>query len=120
MSLLRTIVTEMEVIKRTLRRRYYMVLRPNYIEEQMKKRRGGCGRHGCCDLSFLHRIYNKYYRRCLSKDDRTRCLLWKNLPRECQVYPLDEKDKIPETRSYCNFYWEEEKSLSIDDEAGKK
>lgn len=105
MVLLRTIIREMGVIKRVLRRRYYVHLRPGYVREQIRKRKGVCGYHGCYDLSILSRIYNVYLRKCLSKEDRTRCLFWKNLPAECQIYPLDEKDKIPETGSYCNFYW---------------
>ena len=88
-----------------LRREYYIHLRPDYVDKQVKKRRGMCGQHGCCDLSLLQKIYNIYYRKCLSKDICSKCLRWENLPRGCRIYPLDEKDKIPETRSYCNFYW---------------
>lgn len=84
-----------------------MLLKPDYIKEQIKRRKGVCAHHGYCALSVFNRIYNIYYRKCLTKKDYISCLRWKNLPAECRIYPLDEKDKIPETRSYCNFYWDE-------------
>jgi len=109
MDLLRIIIKEIAVIKRILRRRYYILFRQSYVKEQLRKRKGICGYHGCCSLSILNKLYNVYYRRCLIKEDYARCLYWRKLPRECKVYPLDEKDKIPETKNYCNFYWEIEK-----------
>lgn len=92
---------EAGTIHRFLRRKYYMRFRKRYVEEMLKARQGVCGGHGCCDLSFFHRG-----RKCLDCKDRTKCLLWDRLPRECVVYPFDEKDKIPETRAYCNFHWD--------------
>ena len=106
--IVRVIIREIGAIKRMLRRNYYIYFREDYVKKQIRKRRGLCGHHGCCDLSILHKVYNLYFRKCLSRDDRRRCLRWNNLPRECRIYPFDEKDKILETRSYCNFYWEEE------------
>lgn len=107
MSLLRIIIREIMVIKRTARRRYYMIFKPDYVKEQIKKRKGACTYHGCCAFSIFSRSYNIYYRKCLSNKNYKICLRWGNLPVECQIYPLDEKDRIPETRSYCNFYWKE-------------
>lgn len=104
---LKIFLRELSVIKRMLRRRYYMYFRPEYVRQQLERRRGACGQHGCCDLSVLQRIYNLSYRKCLSRYGHSRCEHWKNLPQECKIYPLDEKDKIPETKNYCNFYWEE-------------
>ncbi len=100
-KIIRTIIKETGVIKRWLRREYYISFKSDYIREQLRKRKGICGKHGCCDLSIFHKS-----RRCLSKEDRTKCLRKSNLPIECKIYPFDEKDKIPETRSYCNFYWD--------------
>jgi hypothetical protein len=105
MNLLKIVTVETGSIARALRRRWYIHFKQDYVNKQIEKRRGVCGHHGCCDLSLLHRLYNKYYKKCLNQNDRRACLLRKKLPRECQVYPLDEKDKIPETKSYCNFYW---------------
>lgn len=108
MFLLR-IIREIGVIKRAARRRYYMVFKPDYVREQIKKRKGACGYHGCCALSVLSRLYNIHFRKCLAIRESARCLRWKDVPKECQVYPLDERDKIPETKSYCNFYWDDNK-----------
>lgn len=98
------LIREIGTIKRALRRKYYIWFRPIYIKEQMKKRRGICGKHGCCDFSIFQKL-----KKCpnLSKEDSTKCLRWDNLPKICQIYPLDEKDKIPETKDYCNFHWED-------------
>ena len=92
---------ESATIIRALRRKYYMYFRKAHIRAMLARRKGSCGRHGCCDMSLWH-----HHRRCLSRADRTACLQWQNLPEECRIYPFDEKDKIPETRAYCNFYWE--------------
>jgi hypothetical protein len=106
LNLLKNVIREIGVIKRMLRRKYYIYFRPDYVDRQIKERKGSCAQHGCCDLSILHRIYNGFYRRCLSeKNNRTVCRRWRSLPKECQIYPLDEKDKIPETRAYCSFHW---------------
>jgi hypothetical protein len=77
--------------------------------KQLEKRKGTCGYHGCCDYSFLQKIYNINVRKCLNKSDHRRCLRWESLPKECQIYPFDERDKIPETKSFCSFYWEEKR-----------
>jgi len=37
---------------------------------------------------------------------------WHSLPFLCRMYPFDDKDKIPETVSYCNFYWEKSKGAA--------
>lgn len=93
-------------VYRFLRRKLYMTFRKDYVKKQLETRKGICGGHGCCDLSFFHRK-----RKCLDPCDRTKCLKWEDLPYECIVYPFDEKDKVPETRPYCNFYWEEKKNV---------
>ena len=92
----------LQSIKRELRREFLIHFRPDYIKKQMEKKRGVCGRHGCCLVSpFGKRRLGK----CLDKDGKT-CLLWHNLPKRCQLYPIDEKDKDPATKDYCNFYWD--------------
>ena len=105
--LLRIITREIGVIKRIVRRRYCMIFKPDYVKEQMKRRKGVYANHGCCVLSIFSRIYNLRYRKCLSDKNYKVCARWEDLPIECQIYPLDEKDKVPETKSYYNFYWEE-------------
>jgi len=96
---------EAGALYRHLRRRFYYIFRRNYVRTMIANRKGVCGRHGCCDLSILTR-----FRACIDPADRTKCLKWRCLPFHCQRYPFDEKDKIPETRSYCSFYWLEENS----------
>jgi len=88
---------------RILRRAFLKLFRPSYVRKQFATRKGVCGRHGCCDLSYFFRN-----RDCLDPDDRTNCLKRNDLPPECMLYPIDEKDKIAETRGYCNFYWEDD------------
>lgn len=105
MRFIKLIVKELGAAKRVLRRKCYLLFKPSYVKKQLENRKGTCGQHGCCDLTIAGKIFNKYLRRCLSRKSRKTCLRWQNLPKECKLYPLDEKDKIPETRNYCNFYW---------------
>jgi hypothetical protein len=97
------ILRELRSLYRVMRRFYYMTFRGSHVREMMRKRRGTCGKHGCCDLTIFRK-----HPRCLDGHDRTHCLKWGSLPSSCRVYPIDEKDKIPETVPYCNFYWEDD------------
>ena len=85
-----------------IRHWYYYRFRKGYVQRQLARRKGVCGRHGCCDLDWLARLR---HRRCLDPLDRTKCLKWGSQPSRCKAYPFDEKDKKPATRSYCAFYW---------------
>jgi hypothetical protein len=96
-------VKELRSLCRIVRRFYYMTFRRPYVEEMLRKRRGTCGKHGCCDLTALGKL-----RRCIDRHDRTCCLKWDKLPSSCRVYPFDEEDKIPETVPYCSFHWDKE------------
>ena len=91
---------------RWMRREYYMIFRKQYVEGMIAARKGQCLKHGCCDMSWFH---NERIGRCLDPKDRTNCLEWRTckFPAGCRLYPFDEKDKIPETRAYCAFYWED-------------
>lgn len=102
-SLLVLIKKEIYALKRWFRRRYLIWFKPKYVLEQIKLRKGICGKHGCCDLTILDRMA---HHGCLNTKDRTSCMRWQNFNFECKVYPIDEEDKIPETFSYCNFYWD--------------
>lgn len=93
-----------DTISRAIRREYYILFKQDYIKEQLKKRKGVCGMHGCCAL-YCHR-------KCIGADKKT-CLKWDNLPYRCRIYPFDEKDKHPATRAYCNFYWENDETHNI-------
>jgi hypothetical protein len=95
-----TIIREVKAVKRALRRKYYIHFRKDYVREQLKNRKGRCGRHGCCDFSIVQK-----HLRCYDWKDHSTCLRWGNLPLECRIYPFDEEDKIPQTRAYCNFHW---------------
>lgn len=94
----------MNTILRGMRRAYYFTFKMEYVMEQLKRRKGKCGNHGCCDLTLLSRLFS---RNCFDREGGTMCKRWENLPFVCRAYPFDEKDKIPSTRSHCNFYWDE-------------
>jgi hypothetical protein len=106
MKLLATTGSFLSALWRLLRRNFLLALRKDYVKSQLAARKGVCGRHGCCDLAWHHRLLNVRLRKCLDTNDRTRCLKWGRLPPDCRIYPLDEQDKIPETRDYCNFHWD--------------
>jgi len=94
---------ELKSILRYVRRLYYFKFRGDYVMGQLRRRKGKCGMHGCCDLTVLNRLF---FRKCLDRRDRTKCLKQGNLPFMCHVYPFDEKDKHHLTGDICNFYWE--------------
>ena len=98
-----SLAKELGSVYRLLRRQFYFTFRRKIVLDRVARRKGVCGRHGCCDLSSLAR-----HRRCLDPADRTRCLKWRDLPFGCRVYPFDETDKIPETRGTCAFHWDED------------
>jgi hypothetical protein len=100
---LSVLVNECHSIQRWVRRRYLIWFRPDYVRAQIESRKGSCGRHGCCDLTMFAPVLR---RGCFSKKEKSMCLRWGKLPAECRLYPIDEKDKIPETLDYCGFYWE--------------
>ena len=106
MEFLKLIIRETRNVKRELRARCLMYFKLGYVKKQMERRRGGCGQHGCCGISIFGR-----FRKCLAPDGKT-CLKWDNLPKRCQLYPIDEKDKAPGTESYCSFYWEKENEIN--------
>jgi hypothetical protein len=93
-------------IWRQLRRKYYFAFRKDYVKKSIEKRKGKCGRHGCCDdqPSLI---------KCKSSNGKG-CILWKErgydtLPEECKKYPFDEKDKSEFSKKYCTFHWKDEK-----------
>ena len=102
---LRNVYWEFAEVLTFLRRCFYMVFRRDYVRKMLARRRGTCEAHGCCWNHLAHRLV---FRHCTDPTDRTRCLKWENLPKGCRMYPFDEKDKDPKTRSYCNFYWVDE------------
>ena len=84
------------------RRFYYLNFNKKYVEESLKKRKGKCNKKGCCCMI----THCKYF------DKRTKlCSIWLKegkdaLPLTCKQYPFDEKDKMPEVKKNCGFYWE--------------
>ncbi|MDO8592384.1 MAG: hypothetical protein Q7R92_01255 [bacterium] len=85
---------------RHLRRMFLAYFRTEYVKKQILSRKGECGHHGCCGDSPWSWFFT---RKCLKGKD---CLKWSNLPYYCKLYPIDEKDKAPKTKKYCNFYWD--------------
>ena len=94
---------ELGCLWRLARRWFYLTFRRGYVRRMAARRKGVCGRHGCCNLSALAKL-----RRCFDPEDDAYCLKKDNLPLFCRMYPFDEKDKHPATRAYCNFYWDDE------------
>jgi len=92
-----------------LRRNFYMTFRKKYIEQNLKKRKGGCKKCGCCGYAHNHRI-GRFLIVCRYWDQKTGlCTVWEEkgfdaLPYICKVYPFDEKD----TCKYidCGYFWE--------------
>jgi hypothetical protein len=86
-------------IYRELRRKYYFTFRMDYVRKQLKKRKGRCGMHGCCQTQ------PKLVRCKFAKGKK--CKVWKTnkMPFRCITYPFDEKDKSPFSRKVCNFRW---------------
>lgn len=101
MDIINGIIKEFKGLKRELRAFYLMHFRPKYVQRQLETRKGICGMHGCCGMSFVSR-----FRRCLSKD-KVHCVSKELMTKRCLAYPIDEKDKAIGTESFCNFYWEE-------------
>lgn len=94
---------ELMSLWRLARRWLYLTFRRGHVRRQVARRKGECGRHGCCHLSALAR-----FRRCYDPDDPIICLKHDDKPFACRMYPFDEKDKHPATIDYCNFYWDDE------------
>ncbi len=65
-------------------RRYLVVrLRPRYVEKQMERRRDACRRCGdCCRIVI----------RCPYLMDANHCTVYERRPRQCGVFPIDERD----------------------------
>lgn len=79
---------------RSLRRRYLIWFRPQYVLRQMQLRKGECKNCSCC--SAINCPYlDKKTRRCTNKPLFPHCLL----------YPIDDKDKDPNYN--CGFWWDE-------------
>ncbi len=91
---------------RTIRRYYYHRFKKDYVEKQIKVRKGTCEQHGCCYNVWSTRLFSIV---CRDEKDKTKCSLWHRLPHACKIYPFDERDKAPSTRKYCSFHWEHQK-----------
>ena len=86
-----------------LRRRFFLKFRMKYVLESISKRKGNCTQNGCCCKSTS----------CKYLDQNNICKIWKEkgfnaLPLNCQLYPFDEKDKLPNTKEICGFYWSDD------------
>jgi hypothetical protein len=97
----------LKIAYRALRRYSYWFFKRDYVFKQIALRKGKCGMHGCCGFKrFI------FFLECKHFDKKTKlCKVW-NKPGNVvckRIYPFDEKDKNPETREYCNFYWEKDK-----------
>ncbi len=79
-------------------RRFYLVhARPEYVKEQMGKRRGDCRRCGDCCLLVM---------RCPFLKDENECSIYEKRSKQCRMFPIDERDL--EDCPTCAFRFEEQ------------
>ena len=87
-------------LRSSIYRRYYVYLRPEYVKEQLRLRKGDCKDCGgkCCIMT----------RKCPYVDENGYCKIYKtSMPKFCMVFPIDETDiKLAGMEKYCQFYWE--------------
>ena len=89
-----------------IRRRFYHTFRKKDVEESLKKRKGKCRNCSCCEVKICGKKYN-----CRYFNPKTKlCLVYgtDKMPTLCNNYPFDEKDKWPEYKDKCGFYWEKD------------
>lgn len=82
-------------IKRHIRRWLLIIFKPKYVMASLSQRKGKCNNCGCCSS----------HSGCPYFREKANCLKWNNMPFICKLYPLDEKDKAPFTKTMCGFYW---------------
>jgi hypothetical protein len=95
-------------IWRSIRRWYYYNLKPNYIKQSLKNRKGKCEYWkcgGCCDDLIFNRKSCEYFNKKTGE-----CKAWNTKQFPCsqklKEYPFDEKDKSLRTKQKCTYYWE--------------
>ena len=83
-------------LKGQLRRLIYNFARKNYVEEQLKKRKGYCKQCGkCCELAY----------KCFFLTQSRKCTVYhKGRPKQCTTFPLDQKD-LDDIPGECGYYF---------------
>lgn len=82
-----------------LRRLYLVHFRLQYVQEQLKKRRGHCLQCGkCCRFAV----------KCPHLTEDNKCDIY-NLkrPKQCVYFPIDEKD-LADVNFECGYYFVED------------
>ncbi|MFA5020169.1 MAG: hypothetical protein WC533_03660 [Candidatus Pacearchaeota archaeon] len=91
-------------VYRVIRRSFFINFRKGYIEKQLRNRKGKCLACGCCGIVGVKcQYFNK---------ETNLCELWLKggktaIPKHCQTYPFDEKDKVLYSKLNCGFYWDD-------------
>lgn len=84
-----------------IRRFYLSHFRKDYIEDQLKRRKGICNMCGrCCQLGY----------RCIYLTDDNVCSVYQRhrwlRPVQCAAFPIDSKDMGEMDNPQCGFYFE--------------
>jgi len=95
----------MNYLFQKIRRAYLINFKPEYVVAQVEKRKGVCGKHGCCGKSIGGKIVTGI-RGCFDKQTGL-CKHPDKMPIHCRTYPIDEKDIVEKFKNICNFYWDD-------------
>jgi len=89
-----------------LRRLYYVFLKPGYVSEKLKQRKGECRRCGaCCKLLFTCPFLDE-------TNGTPTCKIHADKWKVCRLFPIDERDlrdrDIISPDKKCGYYFPSE------------
>lgn len=78
---------------------YVFSLSKEYIDRQIKLRKGECSQCGeCCKFMDVFK--------CKFLSDDNKCLIQDNKPEKCKLFPIDEKHlEITGLKGVCSYHW---------------
>ncbi|MBM3295580.1 MAG: hypothetical protein FJY82_13825 [Candidatus Aminicenantes bacterium] len=83
----------------SLRRRYLYYFRRDYVDSQIRSRRGDC--QGCGAACCLRT------RKCFYVKDGKCSIYATHIPRFCKIFPVDPLDiRLASVEDVCQFHWE--------------
>jgi hypothetical protein len=97
--------------KMQIKRRYLLLLKKDFVESGLKRRRGECkGCGACCRSSFpCPFLYEK--------DGKSLCSIHETKPDVCKIYPFTEADVVPHTAGKCGYYFVDEDGAEDENQA---
>jgi hypothetical protein len=83
--------------KGQIRRLFLNYVRPSYVDDQLKKRKGDCKQCGkCCELAY----------KCPFLTESRKCIVYhKGRPKQCTTFPLDKRD-LEDITGECGYFFE--------------